>query len=105
MQTLEGSVEVAREGARDGTLETGAEADTWSDCGREEDAGFEGREVCVSISRAVLPIGCSNMVLAGDSLWKLQRSSASRCMGSRRTSWMIGLVVSASGILVWWWFT
>lgn len=31
VQTLEGSVEVALEGARDGTLDTGAEADTWSE--------------------------------------------------------------------------
>lgn len=104
VQTLEGSVEAAREGARDGTLDTGAEADTWSNCGRAEGAGFEGRDVCVSISRAVLPMGRSNMVVAGDSLWKLQRSSASRCMGSRRTSWMMGPVVSESEILVLWWF-
>ncbi len=105
VQTLEGSVEAARDGARDGTLDTGAEADTWSNCGRAEGAGLEGREVCVSISRTVLPMGCSNVVVAGESLWKLQRSSASRCMGSRRTSWMTGLVVSESGVLVLWWFT
>lgn len=78
MQMLEGSVEAAREGARDGTLDTGAEADMWSDCGRAEGAGLEGRDVCVSISRAVLPMVCSNVVAEGDSLWKLQRSSASR---------------------------
>lgn len=78
MQTLEGSVEAARDGARDGTLDTGAEADMWSNSGRAEGAGLEGRDVCVSISSAVLPMGCSDMVVAGESLWKLQRSSASR---------------------------
>lgn len=45
VQTLEGSVEAAREGARDGTLDTGAEVDTWSDCGRAEGVRLEGREV------------------------------------------------------------
>lgn len=100
MQTLDGSVEAARDGARDGTLDTGAEADMWSGCGITEGAGLEGREVCVSISRAVLPMGCFNKVVAGDSLWKLQCSSESWCMGSRRTSWMMGLVVSESGVLV-----
>lgn len=45
MQTLEGSVEVALEGARDGILDTGAEADTWSDCGRAESVGLEGRDM------------------------------------------------------------
>lgn len=107
MQTLEGSVEVARDGAREGTLDTGAEADTWSDCGRAEGAGLDGREVCVSISKPGLPMACSNIVVAGESLWKLQCSSASRCMGSRRTSWIIGLVMSESEALVFvlWWFT
>lgn len=58
-------MEAERDGARDGTLDTGAEADTWSDCGRVEGAGFDGREVCVSISKPGLPMGCSNTVVAG----------------------------------------
>lgn len=65
VQTLEGSVEAAREGARDETLDTGAETDPWSDCGRAEGVGLEGREVCVSISRTAL--GWSNMAATGDS--------------------------------------
>lgn len=103
VQMLEGKVEAARDGARDGTLDTGAEAEMWSGCGTAEGAGLDGREVCVSISRPVLPMGGSNMMVAGESLWKLQRSSASRCMGSRRTSWIICLVVSESKVLVLWW--
>lgn len=69
VQTLEGKVEVARDGARDGTLDTGAEADTLSDCGRATDTGgLDGRDVCVSISRSVLPMGCSNRMVPGESL-------------------------------------
>lgn len=68
MQMLEGRVEAARDGARDGTLDTGAEADMWSDCAREEKGGLDGREVWVSISRPVLPIGGSSTLLLGESL-------------------------------------
>lgn len=50
-------MEAERDGARDGTLDTGAEADTWSDCSRAEGAGLDGREVCVSISKPGLPMG------------------------------------------------
>ena len=108
VQMLEGSVEAALDGARDGALDTGAEADTWSACRRAEAVGLEGRDVCVSISRSARPMGCSGRAAAaaaGESLGKLQRSSKSRCIGSRRTSCTIGLAVSESEVLVLWWFT
>lgn len=70
-------MEAARDGAREETLDTGAEADRWSEDGRPQGAGLEGREVCVSIS-----VGCFNLVVAAESEGK-QRSSAG--MGSRRT--------------------
>ena len=44
VQTLEGSVEAAREGARDGTVDTGAEADTWSDGEKARGVGLEGSD-------------------------------------------------------------
>lgn len=84
-------MEAARDGARDETLDTGAEADRWSEDGRPQGAGLEGREVCVSISVAV--VGCFNLVVAAESVGK-ERLSAG--MGSRRTSWEMGLVVSQS---------
>lgn len=59
-----GSVEVDREGARDGTLDTGADEDAWSGGGTAAVVRLVGREVCVSISVAM-----------GESLWKLWRSS------------------------------
>lgn len=96
-QTLEGSVEAARDGAREETLDTGAEADRLSEDGRPQSAGLEGRELCVSISVAV--VGCFNLMVAAESVGK-QCSSAG--MGSRRTSWTMGLVVSESRFLVRW---
>lgn len=88
-------MEAARDGAREETLDTGAEADRWSEDGRPQGAGLEGREVCVSISIAV--VGCFNLVVAAQSEGK-QRSSVG--MGSRRISWTVGLVVSKSRFLV-----
>lgn len=55
---LDGSVDVARDGAWDGTLDTGAEVDMWSDIGGR----LDGRELCVSISRAELPTGRSSVI-------------------------------------------
>lgn len=75
MKRVEGSVDAAREGAREGTVDTGAEADPWSDCGKAEGVGLEGRDAWVSISRVVL--GCSNIAVARDSLRKLLHSFVS----------------------------
>lgn len=105
VQTLEGSMEAARDGALDGTLDTGAEADMWFACGRADGVGLEGSEVCVSISRPVHARGCSNMLVTGESFWKLECALLSWHMGSRRTSWTTGRVASESVVLVLWWFT
>lgn len=85
-QTPEGSVDAPREGARDGTLDTGAETDKLSVCGKADCVEVVGRDRWVSISRVAL--GCSNMAVTGESLRRLQQSTLSCCMGSSRTSWM-----------------
>lgn len=96
-QTPGGSVEAPREGARDGTLDTGAETDKLSVCGKADCVEVVGRDRWVSISKVAL--GCSNMAATGESLWRLQQSTMSCCMGSSRTSWM-GLVFSKCGVLM-----
>lgn len=96
-QTPEGSVEAPREGARDGTLDTGAETDKLSVCGKADCVEVVGRDRWVSISRVAL--GCSNMAATGESLRRLQQSTLSCCMGSSRTSW-IGLGFSKCGVLM-----
>lgn len=98
VQRPSGKVEADLDGAREGALDVGAEADVWSDCERAGGVVLEGRELCVSISRVLA-------VVTGKSLGKLQRSSVSRCMGSKRTSWIMVLLVSESEVLVLWWFT
>lgn len=60
-QTLGGSVEAARDGAREETLDTGAEADR-----RPSAVGSEVREVCPSMSRAEL--SCFNPLVAAESV-------------------------------------
>lgn len=94
-QTPEGSVEAPREGARDGTLDTGAETDKLSVCGKADCVEVVGRDRWVSISRVAL--GCSNMAVTGESLRRLQQSTLSCRMGSSRTSWMC-LVFSKCGV-------
>lgn len=90
VQTPEGSVEAPREGARDGTLDAGAEEDKASVCGTAEGVDEDaGRDRCVSSSRAVP--GCSNMPAGGDSVgW----------MGSRRRSWTRARLLPG-GLLTW----
>lgn len=73
--TPEGSVEAPREGARDGTLDTGAEADTASDCWTAECVEDAGRDTWLSNSRAVP--GGSHMAAAGEPLRRLQQSTVS----------------------------
>lgn len=94
--TPEGSVEEApREGARDGTLDTGAEADTASDCWPAECVEDAGRDTWLSSSRAVP--GGSRTAAAGEPLRRLQQSTASWWMGSSRTSWTRVLSLSRRG--------
>lgn len=97
-QTPEGSVEAPREGARDGTLDTGAEADSASDCGKADGVEDAGRDTWVSISRAVP--ARANMAVAGESLRRLQQSAASWWMGSSRTSWSRVRELSRCGVLM-----
>lgn len=89
-QTLGGSVEAARDGAREETLDTGAEADR-----RPSTVGSEVREVCPSMSRD--EVSFFNLLVVAESEQK--RCSATG-MGSRRTSWIIAVAVSASSVLV-----
>lgn len=96
VQTPEGSVEAPRDGARDGTLDVGAEADKVSVCGKADGVEVVGRDRWVSSSRVVLTR--SNMAAEGESLRRLQQSMTSWWMGSRRTSWTEGLVVSTWGM-------
>lgn len=59
-QTLGGSVEAARDGAREETRDTGAEADS-----RPSAVGSEVKEVCPSMSRA--EVSCFNPLVAAES--------------------------------------
>lgn len=55
VQRLEGNVEVARDGARDVTLDTGADAYVWSDSWRAAAGGLDGRGLCLSVSKEAVP--------------------------------------------------
>lgn len=87
-QTLGGSVEAARDGAREETLDTGAEAEITASA-----VGSEVRKVCPSMSRDEVSV--FNLPVAAESVQK--RCSATG-MGSRNTSWTMAF--SASSILV-----
>lgn len=89
-QTLGGSVEADRDGARDETLDTGAEADT-----RVSAVGSEVRKVCPSMSRD--EVSFFNLLVAAESV---QKRCSAPGMGSRSTSWTIAVALSASSILV-----
>lgn len=83
-------MEAARDGAREETLDTGAEADR-----RPSAVGSEVREVCPSILRDEASF--FNLLVEAESG---QKQCSSAGMGSRRTSWTIAVAVSASSILV-----